>query len=194
MLGINHIITNTCSIVLGAECLLLLRDTVDKINIAFFKNAYDNTIKFLTPQMNSGITFYIWIASAILIFYLGTLLPDCDSRNSILGKIIYIPVEHRTWTHTIWLPLFVFICSIWIPILFYFGLGYLLHLLWDSLSVCGICFFYPFSKYRYYGGNGAKVKKKHRLKLYRTGKISEGIIVGIMIALTIAMSVYMILY
>lgn len=194
--GINHIISNTCSMILGTGGLLLLKNTMDAhvhTNFLFYNNlkvVCDGVFKFLMPNTESTILLCFWWAAVIALFYLGTLLPDCDTQKSIIGRIIYIPVEHRTWTHAIWFPLIIFICSIWVPVLFYLGVGYLLHLFWDSLSVGGVCFLYPFSKYKHYGNSGAKIKKGHWLRLYRTGKMSEGIIIGILIVLTIGVSIY----
>lgn len=196
MQGRNHIISNTCSAVLGAESLFLLKnimDNFDYINYPFYENvrtAYDNIINFLIPNTTSTVFLCLWWLGIILLFYLGTLLPDCDTEKSIIGRVFYIPVEHRTWTHAVWFPLIIFVCSIWVPVLFYLGMGYLLHLLWDNLSVGGVCFLYPISKYKHYGNTGAKIKRGHWLRLYRTGKVSEGIIIGILITLTVAISVY----
>lgn len=196
MQGVNHIIANTCSGILGAECLFLFKNILapkytDFIPYINPTTVYDNIIDFLTPDTTSVTMVCIWWTIAVVLFYLGTLLPDCDSKKSIIGRIIYIPVEHRTWTHTIWIPLCIFICSIWLPILFYFGAGYLLHLLWDNLSVGGVCFLYPINGYKHYGNTGAKVKQGHWLKLYRTGKVSEGIVVGVLVVTTIFVSIYM---
>lgn len=112
------------------------------------------------------------IQVGILLFLLGTLLPDIDSRKSILGKVAYLPIRHRTWTHSIW-PVVVFMALgvLW-PGFFWLGLGYLTHLFMDCLSRQGICWFYPISGYRYYPG-GASVKKGKKFWLYRTGQRSE---------------------
>lgn len=194
MKGTNHIISNTCSAAIGINCILLAEhsQTIKKIDTI---GVLDKIVDFLTPKQTTDMIFIcLWWIGAVLLFYLGTLFPDCDSPNSMLGKIIHIPVEHRTWIHAIWLPLLFSILTIWFPIVIYFVIGYIFHLLWDNLSVGGVCFFYPVSKYRYYGGSGAKIKNKHWFRLYRTGKVSEGILVGILIMLTIGFSVFTYMY
>lgn len=190
MRGVNHIVVNTCSAVLGTECLISLKN-ISNTEIFDVKKTYNTIINFLTPNTDNILTMCLWWIGAIILFYLGTLLPDCDNRASILGRFVYIPVEHRTWTHTIWQPLIIFIISMWIPISFYLGAGYLLHLLWDNISVGGVCFCYPLSKYRHYGTNGAKIKKRHWFKLYRTGGISEYVIVIVSIVVTIVVTICM---
>lgn len=190
MQGTNHIISNTCSIVLSAECLFLVKDITIK-SVPVIHNLCESILNIMTPHTTSTILLCAWWAGAVFLFYLGTLFPDCDSKNSILGRVFHIPVEHRTWTHAIWLPIILLICSFWVPILSYFCVGYFLHLFWDNLSVGGVCFLYPITKYKHYGNTSAKIKRGHLIKLYRTGKISEYIVVGILIAVTIAVTIYM---
>lgn len=116
-----------------------------------------------------------WIVGLGSMFFgmgFGALLPDMDSKSSLLGRYIHIPLKHRTWTHSIWaLLLLLPIC--WLgPLFRCIWIGYVLHLMFDSLSACGVCFFYPFEKYREFPG-GAKVKMHHKLKLYHTSQKSE---------------------
>lgn len=82
--------------------------------------------------------------------FLGSLLPDIDHKKSMLGSIFYLPVKHRTLTHSL---LFLFVVSIIVthhkPSL---GcgifLGILSHLILDMLSPksSGIMLFYPCKK------------------------------------------------
>ena len=102
---------------------------------------------------------------AILLYIIGLLAPDCDSPNSTLGRFIYIPVEHRTWLHTLWFVITFLIIGIFFRPFIAFMLGYLVHLIFDSPSKCGICWLYPISKYKKYP-NGGKVKKGHVVILY----------------------------
>lgn len=102
---------------------------------------------------------------------LGAVLPDIDSRTSVVGQLLHLPLGHRTWTHCWLAVLFLF----WFykdPYTAYIFIGYVMHILQDSLSFSGICFWYPFEKYRKYP-NGAKVSPYPHLRLYRTGKPSE---------------------
>lgn len=74
----------------------------------------------------------------------------------------------------------------WIcPVSAWIFFGSVVHLFWDSLSVCGNCWFYKlFSDYIEYP-NGAKVKKGHILKLYRTGEWSEYLVLFIDVVATV---------
>ena len=127
-------------------------------------------------------------AICIPLFLLGGILPDIDSPNSILGRKAHLPVTHHGITHTLWAALALLaLCFMKTPLIF-LGLGYLFHLLADSLGAQGVAWFYPLTGYREYGG-GAKVKKGHRIKLYRTGQMSETVCVMAVIAITISMAV-----
>lgn len=187
MTGKDHIIANTCTLIYTVSGFAYL----DKIYTGKYINqihiTLDAIIDFVKPQNNMPLWCHIMVCLAL--YYLGTVLPDIDSDKSFLGRFVYIPIEHRTWTHAIWFVAGVFTMSYWYHTLFFLALGYLNHLIWDALSYCGVCFLYPFSQYRSYG-NGAKVKKKHKLKLYRTGKTSEFVLIGMLITLAIVVIVY----
>lgn len=70
----------------------------------------------------------------------GVMLPDIDSKSSVAGKLVpVIPdlIKHRTWTHTVWLTLLLW--AVWPPL----GLGCLLHVVMDSITVEGIAPLWP---------------------------------------------------
>jgi membrane-bound metal-dependent hydrolase YbcI (DUF457 family) len=140
---------------------------------------------------HSNMNGVLWLAAAVILFLIGTLLPDIDSPKSIISKLLHfhLPIEHRTWTHTIWVVIAIAVGSIFFRPLMFLGFGYTLHLFWDSLSAAGCCWFYPFEKYKSFGSN-AKVKEKHILKLYHTGKAGEYVLLGIIITLTVAMCIW----
>lgn len=122
--------------------------------------------------------FYpMMVLSLMLLFILGSLLPDIDSENSTLGryvKLISRNIPHRTITHTLWvvivLGLLVYVLdSIYLLAL---TLGYVFHIVEDSFSKQGICWLYPISRYDSFG-SGATVKRRWKgrkpLFAYRTG-------------------------
>ena len=137
---------------------------------------------FVPPE---HVPVVVWYLCCYCVYILGALLADIDAEYSILGKYVHLPIEHRTWTHTIYGIIVFGILSIFYPILFFLTLGAFIHLVLDSPSVCGVCWFYPISKYRHFGGSGAKVKEKHILKLYRTGEPSEYVFVGLLLLCTL---------
>lgn len=117
-----------------------------------------------------------------ILFVLGTLLPDCDTPESWIGRFFYLPIGHRTITHTLWVNfIFFFIGMIWKPLMG-IALGYFCHLLCDAFSRQGICWLYPLGRYRYFW-NGARVKDYHFFFLYNS-VLSGWIVCGIMIILT----------
>lgn len=179
MMGKSHIVVNTCSLIILESGLLLTQYAYHGVGSELLKNGATIVSRFVFPKP----IFSMYMLLCLLLFYLGTLLPDIDSKNSLLGRFIYLPVKHKTWTHTIYGPFLIFVGSVWYLMSFWLGLGYILHLFWDSLSYCGVCFFYPFSKYREYN-SGAKVKVNHKFKIYRTGKTSEYVVVAVLVTLT----------
>lgn len=183
MLGRNHLITNISVGILTAEALNVLKQ---HSTISFVQN-------FATKAMSILFSNPITVCVGIVLFILGSLFPDIDYQDSILGKVIYVPVRHRTWTHAIWLPLILSIlCFKW-SVLIYFVYGDLLHIFFDNFSYGGVCFLYPFTNYLRHE-SGAFVKKNHYLKIYRTGDIREHILVIIIVALTCVATYYWLFY
>lgn len=119
----------------------------------------------------------------ILLFVLGTLLPDCDTSESWIGRLFYLPIGHRTLTHTLWVNfIFFFMGMVWKPFMG-IALGYFTHLLCDAFSRQGICWLYPLGHYKYFG-NGRRVKEYHFFFLYNS-VLSGWIVCGMLITLTI---------
>ena len=113
-----------------------------------------------------------------LFFIFGVLLPDIDSHKSILGRYI-TPISraipHRTITHTIWVVLVLAGISIYFKNIYVFAivLGYTIHIIQDSFSKCGICWFHPlFGSYTNYG-NAVKKKGRNTKFAYSVGSKFE---------------------
>jgi Predicted membrane-bound metal-dependent hydrolase (DUF457). len=118
--------------------------------------------------------FWLYFVLCFCVFLVGTCIPDIDQKIDF--------IEHRTITHTMWFVLLFALLSILLPFTMWFALGIFIHLFLDNLSRCGIAFFYPFTKYRHYGKDAKVVKRTHILKLYTTGKPSEGIVCAVFTA------------
>lgn len=185
MLGRDHIISNVCSGVLLVEGLFAVNTCYTDVCAKEVHNVTEHMIADLIHPCN--LNPWLILAISVGLFLLGTLLPDIDSKTSMLGRLVHIPVGHRTWTHTIWVCALLFLPCIWQKIFIWLFLGYVLHLFWDSFSKAGVCWFYPISQYRSYGN--AKVKRLHILRLYRTGNTSEFVIVAMLIVVTILITI-----
>lgn len=136
-----------------------------------------NSVNLISPSFVLFVLFVIF----------GTLCTDCDSKNSIMGRIIHIPVEHRTWLHAIWIPLLCYFAGYYSHQAMWFAFGWFLHEFMDSFSACGNSYLYPIVGYRKYGK--AKVKKGiHNFKLYHAGEKSETIFVIFVVAICIFIS------
>lgn len=185
MTGKSHVACSASSAVMIGSSLRLVEKKYNLI-------CNDNVVSFIQnaayPYLSGyhQMLYIIWWVLAGIAFILGTLLPDCDNENSMLGKVIHLPFEHRTWTHTFWFLIPFLVGAFFHPLFFYAGAGYFFHLFFDALSRGGVCWFYPISEYRSYGG-GAKVKKKHWCKLYSVGKMSEGVVAAVVVMIGIGM-------
>ncbi len=93
----------------------------------------------------------------IVVLLIASALPDIDSYKSKLGKkikpisfLINILLGHRGIFHSPFLLILIsmVIAIINIEIAAAFFIGYLSHLVLDSLTPEGVMFFYPFSKKR----------------------------------------------
>jgi membrane-bound metal-dependent hydrolase YbcI (DUF457 family) len=113
----------------------------------------------------------------MLGYMAGALLPDIDSPHSPFGKHFYVDVPHRTWTHSFWFVLLFAISSYWFRPLIWLALGTFFHIFWDSFSVSGIHWFYPWHK-----------DKGHLLQLYRTGETSEKVVMILGVAFAVLLS------
>ena len=130
------------------------------------------------PDGNPAVTVLRTVIG-MACFFLGTLLPDVDNRNSMLGRYVYIPIGHRTITHTAWAVAVFALAGLRLWPLTWLALGYFLHLFYDMFSVQGVCWLWPLSRYRKYPG-GATVKARRLLPgLYHAGKPSEGVFVAV---------------
>ena len=115
----------------------------------------------------------------IAILLIASIIPDIDSYKSKIGKkikplsfLINIFLGHRGIFHSLFLLILIsFVIAIvkTEPAIAFF-IGYLSHLLLDSLTPEGVMFFYPFSKKRTKG-------------FIRTGSLFENIFFFILIIL-----------
>jgi membrane-bound metal-dependent hydrolase YbcI (DUF457 family) len=190
MTGRDHIITGACSLAIIGDMTIYMKNHYDFIFKDHINKVGEIIYNFATESF-LGLPFAISLIICLAFYLIGVLFPDTDSEKSMLGKFIHIPVRHRTWMHAIWVPLIAIGLSYFVQPLMWFSVGYIVHLFWDSLSVGGICWFYPISRYRSFD-SGAQIKKKHWLKLYRTGNTSELIVVIICAIITVALTAYII--
>ena len=122
------------------------------------------------------------LCAALLL--LGSLLPDADSKSSLLGR--FLPSgwagPHRGATHTDWASVALLLPGLlvsWLSPLLWLWLGYALHLSVDGLSAAGRARFWPLGKWRtitYDDGSDCVVVDGRRRGLYRSGALSETLV------------------
>lgn len=172
MRGNSHLLTAaaTGGVIADTLFFLLKSDSVSPT----LHNIGCAIVDFIIPKENTGMPLWLFIFVGIFLYFIGSLLPDIDTPYSMLGRIIHLPFEHRTWTHAIWWPVALCIGGIWVRLLFWLGIGTFVHDFWDSMSASGLYWFYP-----------AKPKENRHLKLYHTSKPSEFIVVGIVLSIAV---------
>lgn len=94
-------------------------------------------------HLSCGITTSLFICGDIvssILVSVGSILPDIDHKNSLLGKALpFMPklIKHRTWTHGM---LFLVLCYF---INIYLCIGCGIHLILDMMTKRGCQLFYP---------------------------------------------------
>ena len=186
MMGRSHFTTNICTVISASVGLSKLSEDMGLVPIVhnFWEGLRwaDVSHKISNIFLPDGMS-YFWILAYVPLFLLGTLLPDADSRTSMMGRYLYIPVKHRTWTHSIYFLAPLIALSFLHTSFLWLMAGYFLHLFWDSPSACGVAWFRPVTGYKEYPG-GAKVKKGHKLKLYKADSVSEYVFVIVILLVT----------
>lgn len=197
MLGWNHLVS-ACAVGLAS------RATVS----AATSGAFGERVAGWSSTVLSAIA---WPAEASValwwaLFLLGTLAPDIDNRRSLIRSRIIRPVlrllhvrrrrrraeiergpndprGHRTWTHTIWVVAGLSLAGwfVWRPLLA-FAAGYFLHLVLDSMSVCGVAWAWPLV---IYDGRSESEKwvQGRRGGVYRVGGLAEYALVAAIVLL-----------
>lgn len=122
----------------------------------------------------------------------GSVLPDIDhpksfigKRNQVVSKVTNKTLGHRGATHSLIVALGIYLLALFLAhtylsqkaefVPFWLLCGYLLHLCEDSFSKNSIRWFWPFSK--------VKRSSRKRVLYYRTGTVSEYLILGFMLCL-----------
>ena len=164
----DHIITSVAlSADLGITLFWFQKGEVPKQLVDVAKNV---TAFLTTPT--GGFSLPLFVVISVFLFFLGTILPDIDHPNSMVGKHVYLPVKHRTWTHAIYLPVIFFVTGVFYKPMFYLGWGMLCHCIFDAFSSTGICWLYP-------------LKRKHHLTLYHTGEMSEYVVAILFVIISV---------
>ena len=175
MRGSSHIVTGIATAAVLADGYILLH-AQPTASVA-------NNISVIVSDfmLKTELPIFVHIPLCAILYLLGLILPDIDHPYSIIGKIFYLPVQHRTWTHC-WLPLLLAgIGSIWFRPLFFLGLGMFVHMFFDSFSASGLNWFYPY-------------KAKHVCGLYHTGQPTEYVFATIFVMIAIIGSVFTLQY
>jgi len=92
----------------------------------------------------------------------GALMPDVDVKGSPASRIIYVPVEHRGFFHSL-LACALFTAGLYAVSKDFatgFAVGYLSHIFLDMLNPAGVMLFFP-------------NRRKYRLLRIKVGSLKE---------------------
>lgn len=130
------------------------------------KNTHVKFAVLITIPFLSKETF-----SCLFLSAFSAILPDYDLKFKI---------KHRTWTHSLVLyGVAAALLFAWdYNTFFFFSLGYLSHLLLDSITLNGVRLLYPFNK------------KTFGIKLIRTGATAEKVINAFFVVALILMLLF----
>lgn len=95
MMGRNHLITGTCALE-HAYVASVLIDRADSAPLTAIQKITQDYLG-LTDLVQGQEPLYIAILSmplCLMMYFIGILLPDID---------FYLPMEHRTWLHAIYI-------------------------------------------------------------------------------------------
>lgn len=214
MLGRNHLVAGT-GVALGISGLVAKLAELDS-NDEFIATASSNVTKisvvlgeavriFLTKTLDvvssaaqwvwdyvfvyqNGYQMVLYLLLGFLLFWLGSLFPDMDTKNSMLGRYVTIPGPHRGPTHTDWIPLGLLFVSIFEPlrVIVFLALGIAIHNELDGWSTAGRARFWPLGKWKlvtYKDGETCVVVNNPRRITYSTGSAVELVFVLSSVAL-----------
>lgn len=185
MTGKHHIVTSGASVLsMWSVCQIC----AEYGGVLEYAAKFVEHTLFTIPNGFAGVAS---VVARVSLCIFGSLLPDIDTPYSALGRFVCVPGGHRGWPHSIYPVIVLSLVSVIAHPMIWLVLGYLLHLLWDAPSVMGVAFLRPFSGYIVYN-SGAKIKKKHWLKLYKTNGLSERIIVFLFTVLSVLLWGYVI--
>lgn len=154
-------------------------------------------LEWLVPVSDAGLSLALvgYLVLAAALYAVGCLLPDIDSRKSLLGRWVpfQLPGPHHGLTHTDWLLWLLFGLSLIEPLrpVAFLWLGAWSHCELDGLSRAGRVRFYPVSAYDVIAlpdGRPCVVPRGFHRGLYRVGKPSERVVlVGVVLLCVLVM-------
>lgn len=115
-----------------------------------FSSAIGALWSYAVPMGLGGAFALPYLLLAVLFVGVGSLLPDLDSKPSLLGRHLHLKGPHHGFTHTDWLLWILLMASIpfFTRALLWVWLGALTHDLLDGVSQAGRVPFYPLGRWR----------------------------------------------
>lgn len=160
------------------------------------------SLRWLGAPWHPGVALEVgaltWLAAALALYWLGSLVPDIDNPRSLLGRwFAWLPMgPHRGITHTLYPALVLVLLVAVAPALrvgVFFLAGMLLHLLADAPSRAGWVPWWPLSfhrrGWRLVGSDGGSmVVTDAGPKLYTVGRPSEAVVVAALVVPLLAVA------
>ena len=140
-----------------------------------------------------GWRSWAYAALAAALFWLGSLLPDVDTKSSTLGRLVpWFPGPHHGITHTDWFLAALLAASLPGPtrVLAFLWLGAAIHCELDGWGTAGRVRLWPLGRFRlitYRDGETCVVRPNPRRLHYSSGGPGEAVALGVSVALGAAM-------
>lgn len=199
MTGKGHLWSGSMTLIgFGTLELFVVHPLVDDLIHSFdlestniFLRIYNHVLGYFSEP--SLFNILIWICG-ICCYYFGLLLPDIDKSTSTISKILHfhLPFLHRGITHTIyWVILNMLLGVLLNPMFLFLAQGYFVHLYYDSFSVAGVCWFYPFSRYTVYR-NTVMTRRRHMVLYSSDGGELLPLVISIIVSILIIVFVILV--
>lgn len=143
---------------------------------------------YLFPAQLRQPWVFGYLVVSLILLVLGCVLPDIDTKGSMLGRHLRVPGPHHGFTHTDWFALALFLLSVPVPFrpLVFLWLGVFTHHVFDALSAAGRVPFYPIQRHRQVPlpDGGVLVVPYGYHRGYVTGSRAETLLVFVVVALS----------
>lgn len=202
MMAGNHLIGGTAVLLSGVSLFyagsLWLGEAAGTAPMVFLGRGGDlqEALGTIVAMVMTWLATTFWLG--LPIFWLGTLLPDIDSKKSTLGRYIHVPGPHRGLTHSNWVLMLLAVLAWFDPtqLTWWLLAGVATHHATDSWSAAGRVGFFPLGKHRiitFPDGTPCVVTTKRHRGLYKSGDGREALVMAGLVILAgggIALAVF----
>lgn len=196
MMGRSHLIGGSAIAAASLSAVYALSQDVLPDSLSAVSVWSQALLDWLVP-VQGAVSLSVYLVISCLLFWLGCLLPDIDSKTSMIGRLFPgFPGPHRGVMNTYWVVALLVLCALPEPVraAVFLAFGYWTHIELDGLSRAGSVRFYPLSRHKIIRqGSGESAQRcvvVHGYKRgYRSGKTSEYVALSVVVLCCTAITV-----